>query len=334
MMTDAPWFEDFAVGDDLSAVPAITVTEGYAAVHQAVFADRMRLPLSAPLCRQVTGVDKLLVNPSLVCNIAIGQSTIPTQRVLGNLFYRGLRFHRPVFVGDTLSTSTRVVALRQNSIKPGRAASGMVGLEMHVVNQRDETVLLFWRCPMVPCRDKQAETGHADDLAIMPEVISDEDLLASVPDWDLSSLPTDALALEPGRVIAVEARDTITAAPEIVRMTLNMAMTHTDAGRSVYGRRLVYGGHTISIAAAQLARVMPSLATVLCWYRCDHVAPVFEEDILRSEITINEIMPTACGRILKLGIEVFADRGEEAPKRETDIKVLDWQLAVLAGGEA
>ena len=45
-------------------------------------------------------------------------------------------------------------------------------------------------------------------------------------------------------------------------------------------------------------------------------------------------MPTACGRILKLGIEVFADRGEEAPKRETDIKVLDWQLAVLAGGEA
>jgi acyl dehydratase len=333
-MTDAPWFEDFTVGDDLSAVPAITITDGYAAMHQAVFADRMRLPLSAPLCRQVTGVDRLLVNPSLVCNMAIGQSTIPTQRVLGNLFYRGLRFHRPVFIGDTLSTTTRVVALRQNSIKPGRAASGMVGLEMHVVNQRDETVLLFWRCPMVPCRDEQADTGHADDLAIMPEVISDDDLLSSVPDWDLSHLPADARAFAPGSVVAVEARDTITSAPEVVRMTLNMAMTHTDAGRSVYDKRLVYGGHTISMAAAQLARVMPSLATILCWYRCDHVAPVFEEDILRSVITVNDVLPAERGRIIKLGIEVFADRGQEAPMQETDIKVLDWQLAVLAGGEA
>jgi acyl dehydratase len=205
---------------------------------------------------------------------------------------------------------------------------------MHVVNQRDETVLLFWRCPMVPCRDEQADTGHADDLAIMPEVISDDDLLSSVPDWDLSHLPADARAFAPGSVVAVEARDTITSAPEVVRMTLNMAMTHTDAGRSVYDKRLVYGGHTISMAAAQLARVMPSLATILCWYRCDHVAPVFEEDILRSVITVNDVLPAERGRIIKLGIEVFADRGQEAPMQETDIKVLDWQLAVLAGGEA
>lgn len=332
-MTEAPYFEDFVVGDNLSEVPAITVTDGYAAMHQAVFADRSVLSLDQPLCQRVTGVDRLLANPALVCNLAIGQSTIPSQRVMGNLFYRGLRFHRPVFVGDTLSTETKVVALRQNTIKPGRAASGMVALEMHVTNQNSETVLLFWRCPMVPCRDKAADTGHADDLSVMPEEIPQEDIVASLPDWQLDQLPGLPEVFREGGTISVEARDTVTSAPEIVRMTLNMAMTHTDAGRSVYGKRLVYGGHTISLAAAQLSRVMPSLATIVCWYRCDHTAPVFEEDILASVISVQSVTPLESGgKLLDLGIEVFAERGPNAPEAGSDIKVLDWQLAVLSGG--
>lgn len=331
LISEVPWFEEFSVGDDLSDVPSVTLTEGYAAAHQMVFADRCRLPLSAPLTEAVTGSAGLLANSALVCNIAIGQSTIPTQRVLGNLFYRGLRFHRPVFLGDTLTTNTRIIALRQNTPKPGRAASGMVGLEMHVVNQRGETVLLFWRCPMVPCKDKNADTGHQDDLSVMPEDISDADLISSVPEWDLSHLPATPASFSVGSVVKVEARDTVTSAPEMVRMTLNLAMTHTDAGRSVYGKRLVYGGHTISIAAAQLSRVLPSLALILCWYRCDHVAPVFEEDILHSVITVDGEIESPVGKILKLTLEVFAERGENAPESGKDIKVLDWHLAVLVG---
>ena len=339
-MINAPYFEDFALGDDLSQTPSVTVTEGYAAIHQSVFGDRSRLPVDLPLCEMVTGQKRLLANPSLVCNIAIGQSTIPSQRVLGNLFYRGLRFHRQVFIGDTLTTSTRVVALRQNTIKLGRSASGMVGLEIHVVNQAEQTVLLFWRCPMVPCRSEQADTGHNDDLSVMPEHIAEDALLACVPDWDLGPLPRDAADLSAGSIMDVEARDTVTSAPEIVRMTLNLAMTHTDAGRSVYGKRLVYGGHTIALAAAQLSRAIPGIATLLCWYGCDHLAPVFEQDILQSVIKVDEVIPVGSGRILKLQITVFARRGSEAPVQENEvasevdnaIKVLDWRLAVLAGG--
>ena len=332
MSIEVPWFEDFSVGDDLSTVPSVTVTDGYTAIHQMVFGDRSRLPLDVALSRQVTGQDRALVNPALVCNIAIGQSTIPTQRVLGNLFYRGLRFHRPVHIGDTLTTSTKVVALRQNAIKQGRPASGMVALEMHVVNQRGQTVLLFWRCPMVPCREENADTGRNDDLSLMPENINREDLLLSVPDWNLDLLPAVTDEFSPGKVIKVEARDTVTSAPEIARMTLNLAMTHTDAGRGVYKRRLVYGGHTISLASAQLSRVLPSLATVLCWYKCNHVAPVFEQDILNSVITVKGETSAGKGKILDLDIEVYAERGSEAPEPGSDIKVLDWQLAVLVGG--
>lgn len=63
----------------------------------------------------------------LVCDVAIGQSTLATQRVKANLFYRGLRFHRFPAVGDTLYTRTEVVGLRANSPKPGRAPTGLAG---------------------------------------------------------------------------------------------------------------------------------------------------------------------------------------------------------------
>ena len=199
------------------------------------------------------------------------------------------------------------------------------------MNQDGATVLLFWRCPMVPCREENADTGHNDDLSFMPENIDREDLLVTVPDWNLDLLPAVTDEFSSGNVIKVEARDTVTSAPEIARMTLNLAMTHTDAGRSAYRRRLVYGGHTISLAAAQLSRVLPSLATVLCWYKCDHVAPVFEQDILGSVITVKGETLTGNGKILDLCIEVYAERGSEAPEPGSNIKVLDWQLAVLVG---
>jgi len=103
------------VGQLFSDAPAVTLTAGHAAFHEALFGDRLRLPLDAVLCEKVTGSVRALVHPNVICNIAIGQTTSPTQRVKGNLFYRGLILHQPVFVGDTLRTSTKIVALKQNS---------------------------------------------------------------------------------------------------------------------------------------------------------------------------------------------------------------------------
>lgn len=329
-MTAIPWFEDFRVGDEFSDVPAVTVTEGMTAVHQAIFGDRFRLPLDYVLSEKVTGSPQALVNPSLVCNLAIGQTTIPSQRVMGNLFYRGLVLRKPVFVGDTLTTSTKVVALKQNKIREGRPASGMVALEILTKNQRDETVLLFWRCPMIPCQDPSADTGHNDDFDVMPAGIAHEDLLAAVPDWQYAIMARTGSEVAVGDRIEIEARDTVTLAPELVRLTQNLAMTHTDAGRSVYGKRLVYGGHTISMAASLLSRALPQLVTLLGWYHCDHTAPVFEGDILRSVFTLQEQGSVKGASLLKIHSEVFATRGDQAPTQEDNVKVLDWSLAALA----
>jgi acyl dehydratase len=327
-----PYFEDLERGRVFDA-PALTLTWGHAAIHQAICGDRMLLPLDAPLSKQVTGSPDALVHPNLVCDVAIGQSTVPTQRVLGNLFYRGLVLLRQVFRGDTLRTKTEIVALKQNRPRPDGSASGLAVLRIQTHNQRDEPVLDFYRCPMIPLRDGSVTTGHADGFDEISKDLDPERVSAAVPDWQYaamrSRLDQGAVAPEPGTVLAVEGRDTVTTSPELARLTLNVAMTHRDPGAGAHGRRLVYGGQTISIAAAHAARALPSLATIVAWRSCEHSAPVFEGDVLSTEVAVvaTSRLEQAGATLADLRATVHADRGNGEPPEQ----VLDWVfVGVLA----
>jgi 2-methylfumaryl-CoA hydratase len=322
-----PWFEDFHVGLEFDA-PAMTLTEGQAALYQATFGDRLRLPLDHAASTAITGCDAPLAHPLLAINIAIGQSTWASQRVKANLLYRGLVLRRTPRLGDTLTTCTRVVGLRQNRLQPGRAATGVVALEMTTTDQLDRTVLHFWRCPMIPCR-AALDTGHAMDLDAIGVAADRDALIEAVPtDWDLAPaqrwLGRRARDVQIGERFVIEARDTVTSAPELVRGSLNMAMAHTDAKLSYLGERLVYGGHVIFMAFAQLTRALPNLLTIIAWDSCDHTAPVLENDRLRTEFAVLERIELPRGSLLRLGVESFAARG--APEQEA--RVLDWKVWV------
>ncbi|HYB22401.1 MAG TPA: acyl dehydratase, partial [Solirubrobacteraceae bacterium] len=128
MSRDAPFFEDLRVGQVERSAPAVTLTEGMAAVHQAIVGDRLPLALDRELARSVLGTSTALAHPALVWDVAIGQSTVLTGRVIANLFYRGLALRRMPTIGDTLRTSTEVVALRGRRPRPGRPASGLAAL--------------------------------------------------------------------------------------------------------------------------------------------------------------------------------------------------------------
>ena len=157
-----PYFDDLTVGQVFDAAPSMTLTSGAAAAHQSILGDRMRLPLDATLSHAVTGVPGALAHPALVCDVAIGQSTLVTQRVKANLFYRGLTFHHFPVIGDTLYTRTEVVGLKQNSAKPGRAPTGLAALRMITIDQVDRLVLDFYRCAMLPLGPDATDTGHDD----------------------------------------------------------------------------------------------------------------------------------------------------------------------------
>ena len=83
-----PWYEDLEVGQVYDRSPGLTLNEGLAALHQAIVGDRLRLALDAHLAARVIGPGPPLAHPGLVCDVAIGQSTLATQRVIANLFYR------------------------------------------------------------------------------------------------------------------------------------------------------------------------------------------------------------------------------------------------------
>jgi acyl dehydratase len=329
-----PHFEDFEIGQ-VFAGPAMTLTGGHAALHQAIVGDRMHLALDAALGHAVTGRGEPLAHPNLVCDVSIGQSTEPTFRVRGNLFYRGLVVQRPVHLGDTLRTTTEVVGLKQNRPRPDGSASGLVALRIRTVDQHGEPVLDYWRCPVIPLRDPELQTGHADRFESIPTELDMDAVRAAVPrDWAFRAarerMPgAHAGGLTAGTVYEIEGRDTVTAAPELARLTLNVAKTHTDADGGAHGHRLVYGGYTIAVAAAQATRALPNLLTILAWRGCEHTGPVFEGDILATELTLEAVEPLDLGddecALLDLRAIVHAHRAgadEPAP-------VLDWRFIGL-----
>ena len=326
-MTVGPYFDELHAGQVFAGAPAMTLTPGLAAVHQSILGDRLRLPLDAELSAAVTGLPAPLAHPGLVCDVAIGQSTLATQHVKANLFYRGLVFYRFPAIGDTLFTRTEVVGLKKNSAKPGRAPTGLVALRMTTIDQADRLILDFYRCAMLPLSSAAGpdDADHADDLSKVGA-----DLAAppsAVDEWNAEVFRERILGPHfdadlAGSVLHSSA-DLVSSAPELARLTLNIAAVHHDS--RIGGRRLVYGGHTIGLALAQASRLLPNLATVLGWQSCDHTGPVHEGDTLYSELHIESAEPTDNGGVLGLRSLVYAVSDAQDEPRQ----VLDWRFTAL-----
>lgn len=323
-----PYFDELAVGQEYRSAPGVTLTSGLAAAHQAITGDRLALTLDHELCHEVTGGGPIAA-PGLVWDVAIGQSTVVTQNVKANLFYRGLAFRHAPLIGDTLRTVTQVVALRQNRPRDGRAATGMAALRITTIDQESRPVLDFWRCAMLPLRDQAAQTGHEDDFDQVGHEGPPPNFEALVSGWRLDRFakrgadprPAD---LRAGQTFEVAGGDVVSGAPELARLTVNIAAVHHDQS-AAGGQRLVYGGHAIGLALTQAARALPSLVTVAGWHGCEHLAPVHEGDTLRSEVTVEHVdyLPGG-GGLAHLRSLVRAD-GPDARD------VLDWRyVAVLA----
>ncbi|MGH2947261.1 MAG: acyl dehydratase, partial [Solirubrobacteraceae bacterium] len=141
-----------------------------------------------------------------------------------------------------------------------------------------------------------------------------------VPEGSAQEVVASGEPVPEGWAQEIEGGDVVDAAPALARLTLNVAMAHLDAGAAAHGRRLVYGGHTIGLAAAQATRALPSLVTILGWHAADHTAPVFEGDTLRSRLELERREPLpGGGHLLHLRSHVTSDAGP----------VLDWRFVAV-----
>ncbi len=322
-----PYFEELEVGQVYNSA-VVTLTSGMQATHHAIVGSRLRLQLDHGLAEAVTGA--VIAAPAMVWDVSIGQSTAVTQFVMANLFYRGLSFRRYPSLGDSLSTETTVVALKENARRPGRANSGLAALRIVTSDQQGRPVLDYLRCAMLPLSPGAEPTDAADDIAAIGAPVPPEESGQPFKGWRLELFRSASQGLHfadlaVGMVWEVVGADLVSSGPELARLTGNLAAVHHDAA-AAGGTRLVYGGHTIGLALHQVTRALPNLVTVVGWRHCHHVGPVREGDLLTSTIEVESIeaLPGG-GGLVELDVTVAARDNSAAEPRI----VLDWRFTAL-----
>ena len=326
---NGPYFDDLAIGDRFDAAPTVRLTDGLAAAHHAIVGGRLKLAFDPNLSKIVTGNSSQMAAPAFVWDVAIGQSTLVTQRAIANLFYRDLVFRRVPAIGDSLTTVTTIIGLKPLAAKPDRPPRGLVTIRIETADQDGRVVLDFRRCAMLPARTQKLPAAQGE-TELPGSEITQVQLRQAIAGWNLSAFRDTVRGphfddLAPETRYDLAGGDIVSSAPELARLTMNLATVHHDRTTTAGGTRLVYGGHTIGLAAAQLTRIFPGLMTVLAWHGCDHLAPVHEGDTLHSSVTIErcEQLPHG-GGVAHLRSRV---RATDAAGSSSD--VLDWRLVGL-----
>jgi acyl dehydratase len=141
------YFEDLQVGLAFDHQPGRTVTETDNLLFTALTLNPQPLHLDAEFAGR-TQHGQILVNSiftlGLVVGLSVGDTTLGT--TLGNLGFENTTFPNPVFIGDTIYASSRVVDRRESRSKPDR---GVVTFEHSGVNQRGEVVCVCRRGAMM-----------------------------------------------------------------------------------------------------------------------------------------------------------------------------------------
>ncbi|MEY2958147.1 MAG: hypothetical protein RLZZ01_715 [Actinomycetota bacterium] len=313
-----PMYEDFRVGATLPPLPSITLTEADNAVYRAITGDQHQLAADATAYLAASSSSGKLANPGLVLQYSIGQTTMATRQAIANLYYRSVRVLRPVEVGQTLTTTTTVLGMKDSAPK-GDQFRGKVWLGI-VTRSEDGPVVEYERCALVRGRGPE-QPGADDDIPGPSDPTPLDELTGLVPYWNLSALPATEWPLDDARTDPL--RDHVDLAAPLARLTFNQAAVHRDVTLTANGRRLVYGGHVQGLAQASLTRMLPGLATIVAWDGCDHVGPAYEGDLIEFRHTPVERVAAGTGQLTRF--QVIGTKVADGATGPTEpVEILRW----------
>src|SRR5208282_3173498 len=146
------FFEDFRLGETIRHPTPHTLTSGDASLYSALYGARFA-PQSAETFARAIGYPASPIDDLLAFHVVFGK-TVPdvSLNAIANLGYADCRFLKPVYPGDTLSSVSEVIGLRENSNRQ----SGVVYVRSRGSNQRGETVVDYVRWVMVRKRNPGA----------------------------------------------------------------------------------------------------------------------------------------------------------------------------------
>ena len=108
---DGPYYDDFEIDMMIPPLPAVTMTEADNVAYRMITGDQHFASADCDAYQSISGSTNRLVNPGLVMQFAIGQTTNATRKAIANLYYRSVRILRPVEIGETITTTTKVLGL-------------------------------------------------------------------------------------------------------------------------------------------------------------------------------------------------------------------------------
>jgi 2-methylfumaryl-CoA hydratase len=276
------FFEDFRVGQIIKHPTPRTVSVGDAALYTALYGSRFAVQSSDAFAQKI-GYPRAPLDDLLVFHIVFGK-TVPdiSLNAVANLGYAGCRFLAPVFPGDTLSATSEVIGLKENSNRK----TGIVFVRSAGFNQSGTRVLEYVRWVMVRKGD-EAAPAPADHVPRVPTELDPKSLGEACPliaagayDFDLAgSLHRFDDYTVGERIDHVDGMTVEEAEHQLAtRLYQNTARIHFNQfveAQGRFGHRLIYGGHVISLARALSFNGLANAFHVAAINGGRHVAPLF-----------------------------------------------------------
>jgi len=280
------YFEDFKLDETIQHATPRTISEGEVALYIALTGAR-QVVHSAQTVAQSLGYKTRPVDDLLAFHIAFGK-TVPDISVnaIANLGYAEVRFLQPVYVDDTLQTSSTVIGLKENS----NGKSGVVYVRSVATNQLQQPVFSWVRWVMVHKNNPSApapETVIPTLQTVVPvETLSiphfldarhfDENWTGGKYFWE--DYQIGERINHPSGMTVSDTDHTLA-----TKLYQNNARLHFDdcmMKDSSFGKRLMYGGHVISICRALTYEGLENALTILAINAGTHCNPTFGDDTI------------------------------------------------------
>lgn len=319
------FFEDYRLGETIAHAVPRTVSGGERALYHALYPARHAIYSSDEFARGC-GLAGSPLDDLIAFHTVFGK-TVPdiSLNAVANLGYAEGRWLEPVFPGDTLRSESTVIGLKENS----NGASGVVYVRTRGINQHGATVLEYVRWVMVKKRD----TGAAAPEAVVPKlaaVVAPEALV--VPRGLDFSRYDFALAGERHRWgdytvgeqidhvdgVTVEEAEHMLA----TRLWQNTSKVHFDISQRADGKRLIYGGHVISLARALSFNGLANAQMIVALNAGAHANPCFAVDTVRAWSEVLDRAETAAPGVGAVRLRLVATRGAAFDLRGADGKYL------------
>jgi len=324
------FFEDLGPGQVLRNPVPRTVTQGDVALYIALTGDRNPLYCSDTFAQSL-GFERAPVANLLVFHIvfgrAVGEISLNSP---GNLGYADVRFERPVYTGDTLRAETETLGWRETS----KGDTGVVWVRTVGFNQRDEVVLQFYRWVMVNKREPAKPTHANGAPAAAPEMPAKASLehVAFPAITRFNSVATGSTAAwedyaEGQRIRHPQGMTVEEAEHQLAtRLYQNSARVHFNQHQqnaSRHGRRIVYGGHVISVAHALSFDGLENLLGMAAWNAGSHTNPTFAGDTLFAWTDVLERVELGREDLGGLRLRLVAVKNADPSSEDVLLRVTD-----------